>query len=250
MAEVEQTTYRRYRFNVKQYYALAEAGILAPDEHVELLDGRITNKWPVPGQPCPPDDFQDRLFTVDEYYAMAEAGILAPDERVELLDGRIYIMSPIGSPHAACVDHLNELLMLHLAGKATIRIQNPIHLAERTEPEPDVALLKRRSDFYAHAHPTPADVLLAIEVADTTLATDRAIKLPLYARHGINTTWIVNLPDSCVEIYSEPAPEGYRRSERRRRGQTLDVPAFPDLSLSVDDVLVHSGRSLHEVSDA
>ena len=189
MAEVEQTTYRRYRFNVKQYYALAEAGILAPDEHVELLDGRI------------------------------------------------YIMSPVGSLHAACVDRLNQWLNRHVAGQAIVRIQSPIHLGGRTEPEPDVALLKQRDDFYAHAHPTPADVLLAIEVADTTLATDRTIKLPLYARHGINTTWIVNLPDSCVEIYSEPAPEGYRRSERRRRSQTLDVPAFPDLWLSVDDVL-------------
>ncbi len=235
MEDVEMTTYRRYRFNVKQYYALAEAGILRPDEHVELLDGRITNKWPVPGQPCPPDDLQDRLFTVDEYYTMAEAGILAPDERVELLDGRIYIMSPVGSRHADCVDHLNELFMLHLGGRATIRIQSPIHLAERTEPEPDVTLLKRRR--YAHAHPTPADVLLAIEVADSTLATDRGIKLPLYARHGIETAWIVNLPDSCVEVYSEPAPEGYRKSERRTRGQTLDVPVFPDVSLSVDDVL-------------
>ena len=237
MAAVELTPYRRYRFNVRQYYAMAEAGILRPDEHVELLDGRITNKWPVPGQPCPPDDFQDRRFTVDEYYTMAEAGILAPDERVELLDGRIYIMSPVGSPHAACVDRLNQWLNRHVVGRAIIRIQSPIHLGGRTEPEPDVALLKRRDDFYAHAHPTPADVLLAIEVADTTLATDRTIKLPLYARHGINTAWIVNLPGSCVEVYSEPMPEGYRRSKRRTRGQTLDVPAFPDVSLSVNDVL-------------
>ncbi len=237
MEEIEWTTYRRYLFNVKQYYALAEAGILASDEHVELLEGRITNKWPVPGQPCPADDFQDRLFTVDEYYAMAEAGILAPDERVELLDGRIYLMSPVGSPHAACVDRLNQWFTLHVAGAAIVRIQSPIHLGGRTEPEPDVALLNRRDDFYASGHPTPADVLLAIEVADSTLASDRALKLPLYARHGIREAWIVNLPDACVEVYSEPTPEGYRRRERRTSGQTLGVPAFPDLSLSVDDVL-------------
>ena len=235
MAEVELTTYRRYFFDVKQYYALAEAGILAPDERVELLDGRITNKGPLPD--CTPGEFQNRLFTVDEYYAMAEAGILSPDERVELLEGRIYLMSPVGSLHAACVDRLNQWLTRHVAGKAIVRIQSPIHLGGCTEPEPDVVLLKRRDDFYAQAHPTPADVLLAIEVADSTLAADRATKLPLYARHGIREAWIVNLPESCVELYSEPTPEGYRRSERRRRGQALSVPAFPDVSLSIDDVL-------------
>ena len=237
MAEVEPIPYRRYRFNVRQYYALAEAGILRPDERVELLDGRITNKWPVPGQPCPADDFQDRLFTVDEYYAMDEAGIFDPDERVELLDGRIYVMSPVESPDAACVDRLNQWLNRYTAGKAIVRVQSPIHLGGRTEPEPDVALLKHRDDFYAHAHPTPADVLLAIEVADSTLATDRTLKLPLYARHGIETAWIVNLPDACVEVYTEPTPEGYQKSERRMPGQRLAVPAFSDVTFLVDEVL-------------
>ena len=132
-------------FNVDEYYAMADAGILVEGEHVELIEGRLYNKYE--GKP--------RLFIIEEYYAMAEAGILAPDERVELIDGEIIPMSPMKSGHAASVDSLNHGLTSQLGHRAHVRAQCPVRLDSNTEPEPDIAILKWRDDFYAHAHPRP-----------------------------------------------------------------------------------------------
>jgi Uma2 family endonuclease len=178
-----------------------------------------------------------RLFTVAEYHRMAEAGILGEDDRVELRDGEIVAMSPIGSRHAGCVNRLTNVLVGRLGGKAIVHVQNPVSLDEHSEPQPDVALLKPRPDFYAGAHPGPEDVLLIIEVADTSADSDRDVKLSLYARAGIGEVWLVDLVAERVELYRQPSPRGYQDRHTVWRGQRLAPQALPDLDLSVDAVL-------------
>lgn len=134
-----------------------------------------------------------RSFTVEEYHRMAEAGILREDDRVELLEGEIVEMTPIGSRHAACVDRLNQLGVRGVGPRAIVRVQSPVRLGERSEPQPDLTLLRARPDFYAHAHPGPADVLLIIEVAEASADADRTVKMPLYARAAIP-----EVPDSRI----------------------------------------------------
>jgi Uma2 family endonuclease len=135
-----------------------------------------------------------RYFNVNEFYRMAAAGVLSEDDRVELIEGEILEMSSIGSRHAACVGRLTELFGQQVGGKAIIRAQSPIRLDDYSEPLPDITLLKRRADFYAENHPTQADVLLIVEVADTSVDYDRNIKLPIYAQANIPEVWLVNLP--------------------------------------------------------
>ena len=181
-----------------------------------------------------------RLFTVHEYYRMADAGILTEDDRVELIEGEIVQMAAIGSRHAACVDRLNQLFSARVAERAIVRVQNPVRLSERSEPQPDLALLRPRPDFYATAHPMPQDVLLVVEVADTSAGIDPAEKLPLYARSGIPEAWLVDLQEDRVEVHRQPTRRGYQEVRYLERGNRLAPDAFPDLTLAVDDVL---GRS-------
>ena len=178
-----------------------------------------------------------RLFTVAEYYRMAEAGILGEDDRVELIEGEIVEMSPIGSRHAACVMRLTELFSQQVGERAHVNVQNPIRLGEHSEPQPDLALLRRRPDFYATSHPGPSDVLLVVEVAETSADYDREVKLPLYARAGIGEVWLVALAEEGIEVYRQPSPQGYQEVQRLRRGQRVVAQAFPDLELAVGDVL-------------
>jgi Uma2 family endonuclease len=177
-----------------------------------------------------------RRFTVDEYYRMAAAGILADDDRVELIDGEIIEMASIGSRHAACVDRLTVLVIEALGRRVNIRVQNPVRLSNYSEVQPDVTLLRRRDDFYETGHPTPSDVLLLIEVADSTLLFDRRIKMPLYARLGVVEAWLVNLERNVIEVHREPSASGYHSVVQFARGQNLSA-ALPDLTLLVDDIL-------------
>jgi Uma2 family endonuclease len=181
---------------------------------------------------------QRRLFTADEYYRLADVGILRHGERVELLDGDIIEMTPIGIRHAACVDRLLALLQPRMAGRAILRVQNPIRLDSHSEPQPDLSILKARTDFYASGHPTPGDVLLVIEVADSSLQFDREIKVPLYARSGIPEVWLVDLEEARVDIFAQPADDGYRRSHAAVRGERVTCAALPGFSLSVDEILL------------
>lgn len=210
-------------FDVGEYYAMADAGILAEGEHLELIDGRIYSRYE--GKP--------RLFNVDEYYAMAEAGILAPDERVELIDGEIIPMSPNGDRHAYSVDELVELFLTTLRGRARVRCQNPVRLDRRTEVQPDIAILKPRNDSYLSGHPSPDDVLLIIEVYDTTLDSDRDLKLPMYAATDIPEIWLANIPERLVEVYTDPDDGEYRSLRIFRHGESVSPFAFPDISLPV-----------------
>jgi Uma2 family endonuclease len=178
-----------------------------------------------------------RRFTVEEYHRMAEAGILSEDDRVELLEGEIVAMSPIGSRHAACVMRLTELLPPRVIGRAHVNVQNPIRLGEHSEPQPDLALLRRRPDFYASSHPGPEDALLIIEVADESAAVDREVKVPLYARFGVPEVWLVDLVSECIEVYREPGSGGYAKKLALARGEVLSPRAFSELRLAVADVL-------------
>lgn len=178
-----------------------------------------------------------RLFNVVEYHRMAQAGILGEDDRVELIEGEIVEMAPIGSRHQAGVDRLAELFFRQAGDRAVVRVQGPIRLGARSEPQPDVTLLRRRPDFYAIYHPGPQDVLLVVEVADTTLDYDRQVKVPLYARYGILELWIVVLELEVIEVYRRPTQEGYQEIFQAGRGQRLSPEAFPGLDLAVDDIL-------------
>jgi Uma2 family endonuclease len=178
----------------------------------------------------------ERRFNVAEYYRMAEAGILG-EGRVELIEGVIVEMAAMGSRHAACVDRLNQHLNRLSGGKALVRVQSPIRLDDDSEPEPDLALLKPREDFYSSEHPGPGDILLIIEVSDTSAEYDVEIKLPLYARAGIPETWLVNLATETIEVHSGPASDGYRKTLRAKRGEKLESNSVSGLKVAAEDVL-------------
>ncbi len=178
-----------------------------------------------------------RRFTVDEYYRMAEAGILTEDDRVELLEGEVLQMPPIGSHHAGCVGRLTHILTSHLGNRAIVWVQNPVRLDAYNEPQPDATLLRTRDDFYTTGYPGPGDVLLIVEVAETTAAYDRSLKVPLYARFGIREVWLVDLNTETVEVYRGPSSGGYQDVRRLGRGETLSPTAFPDVAIPVDAVL-------------
>jgi Uma2 family endonuclease len=178
-----------------------------------------------------------RSFTVAEYYRMAEAGILSEDDRVELLDGEVIEISPIGSLHAACVDRLNKCLSGVSQEHFIVRVQNPIRLDNYSEPQPDITLLRVRSDFYAGAHPTPADVLVVIEVADSSVELDRQVKLPLYVQAEIPEFWLANLPDDMVEFYAQPVNGVYQVAKIFGRGEIVSSQIVPGLQISVDEIL-------------
>ncbi len=178
-----------------------------------------------------------KQFTVDDYYQMSESGILAPDERVELIEGEVTSMSPVGPQHAACVDRLNSLLNRHFGPQKIVRVQSPVRLSSYSEPEPDVAVLRPRKDFYAGAHPAPADTLLVIEVADTSIGYDRQIKVPLYARAGIPEVWLVDMAEQNIEVYWEPSGGEYRHKKELTRGGLVSSTTIPDLAVEVGDIL-------------
>lgn len=175
-----------------------------------------------------------RRFTVYEYHRMAEAGILHEDDRVELIEGEVSEMSPIGARHASVVRNLNRLLGQQVSEEFLVDVQNPVRLDEDNEPEPDLGVI--RTQDYKDSLPGPEDVLLLIEVSDTTLSYDRSVKLPLYARSDIPEVWIVDLTDEIVERHTGPSGEIYRHLERVRRGETLASAALPGLSFDADAI--------------
>ncbi len=179
-----------------------------------------------PPQTAPP---QQRRFTVEEYYRMEEADVFTPKDRTELLDGHIYEMSPIGSEHAACVRRLTRLFVKHADPQALVSTQHPIRLSKASEPEPDISLLRPREDDYAARHPRPDDVLLVIEVADTSLTFHQDVKLPLYARTALPEVWIVALESDQVHVYREPADDHYAEHETYEPGDDVSVSALPSL---------------------
>ena len=185
---------------------------------------------------------QVRRFTVDEYHRMAEAGILTEDDRVELLDGEIVVLTPLGRLHAAAVARVEDAFHRAQGGRAIEWVQNPIVLGVDGEPQPDLCLLQPRADFYAGALPGPDDVLLVVEVADTSVRRDRERKIPSCGRAGISEAWLMNLRDAVIEVYRNPAGGRYRDVRTARRGETVAPLAFPDVTLQVEEILGEVGR--------
>lgn len=178
-----------------------------------------------------------RRFTVAEYNQMTEAGILTKYDRVELINGEIIEMSAINSRHAAAVKRLGRFLNRRIGEAALVGVQDPIQLDDYSEPEPDVSLVKLRDDFYAQAHPTPQDVLLIIEVAESSAVRDRVVKMPAYANALISELWIVDLQADFIEVYAQPANGAYQSIRKVRRGETLSPQALPKLVLKADEIL-------------
>ena len=178
-----------------------------------------------------------RLFTVQEYHLMSEAGVFDEDDRVELIEGEIIVMAAIGTRHASCVKRLVRRLSAIPEELAILGVQDPIQLSERTEPQPDVVLLQPHSDYYATAHPIPSEVLLLVEVSDSTVDFDRDVKVPNYARSLIQEVWLVDLVENCLEVYRQPGPNGYSLMLKFWRGQQVAPLAFPELEVSVDFIL-------------
>jgi Uma2 family endonuclease len=177
-------------------------------------------------------------FSVEEYHRMAGAGLFGEDDRVELVEGEIIDMAPIGSRHAACVDRLNRLLVTRLGEAVIVRVQSPVSVSDLSEPQPDIAVLAPRSDFYAGAHPGPAEIVLVVEVADTTVGYDRNVKVPLYGRAGVAEAWVVDLANEVVDMWSTPCADGYTDTRRAARGDEVVIAAGGlGVTLAVDEIL-------------
>lgn len=168
---------------------------------------------------------------------MLEAGILNEDDRVELIDGEIIKMAAIGPRHTACVKRLAEFLGTKTRKFATLGVQDPIQLDDYSEPQPDISVLKRRDDFYVHGHPRPQDVLIVIEVADTSMETDRKVKLPAYAQSGIAEVWLVDLYNDRIEVHTRPSEGVYQEVKIILRGHKVISFTIPQLKLKADDIL-------------
>lgn len=176
-------------------------------------------------------------FTVDEYYKMIELGMLKDYEKAEIIEGELIQKMPIGKKHSAVVEKLNEILRDRLGKSVSLRNQQPVKFDDYNEPEPDLAILQRREDFYSDKKPVPKDVLLLIEVSDATLRYDRDTKLTLYAEAGIPEVWIVNLPNDIVEVHQKPSVGIYQLTKIFKRGEQIESNILLDLKLEVNEIL-------------
>ena len=223
---------RHRRFSLNEYTKMIEFGILTDRDRCELIRGEILEKNWGSGSPFPPH----HRFSLDSYDQMIATGILTEQDRVELIRGEIIEKMTIGQPHAACVKRLNQLFSSLLGNRVVVGIQDPVAALE-SRPEPDVSILVARDNFYTDSVPHPVDVLLLIEVADSSLGYDRTVKLSLYAESGVREYWIANLIDDCVEVYRDPQPDGTFADQRiATLGETLTISALPEISVAVDQV--------------
>lgn len=168
---------------------------------------------------------------------MAETGVLREGERLELIDGKVVEMSPIGIGHASVLDRLDEALRDAIGKDAQFRVQGPLRLDVHSEVQPDFLVLRRRDDFYAERHPGPEDVLLLVEVADTSQQYDRQTKLPLYAQHGVQEVWLIDVSKRSIEVFGRPGPNGYAGRQVLTGGDQLTCGAFPELRIPVSRIL-------------
>ncbi len=177
------------------------------------------------------------LTDIHEWRKLGEANIFPPDSHVELIEGEIFEMAPIGFNHAGHLKRINNLLTLAVAGKAIVSVQDPLHLGDLSEPEPDFMLLKPNSDFYSSRHPVADDVILLIEVADSSLNFDQNQKLRLYAMHNIPEYWLLNLIDNCLEVYRKPKGEVFAEKTTLYQGDKVTLSQLPDICIQVSEIL-------------
>lgn len=215
------------RFSVSEYMRMAEIGLVREEDRVELIRGEIVERR----------DGKRHLFSVGDFLSLAESGILQETERLELIRGEIVMMSAIGVVHASTLNRLVWLLTNALGRQTILSIQNPVRLRDDSLPQPDVAVLKYRSDYYSERYPGPDDTLLMVEIAGASLEYDRQVKSVMYGWAEIIEYWGVNLTENRIEVYREPRPDGYRTMTRYAPGETLSPLAFADIALKVDDIL-------------
>lgn len=176
-------------------------------------------------------------ISVDAYHRMGDAGVFAPDARIELIDGEIFDMAPIGSRHASVVDQLTRIIVGAVGERAITRVRGPVRLGDLSEPEPDLALLLPRADYYRDALPGGADVLLIIEVADSTQHLDRRVKVPLYARHGVPEVWVIDLENGLVHFHRRPDNGTYAEISATEHPEVTPIAALPGITIDLSGVL-------------
>lgn len=177
-----------------------------------------------------------KRFTRDVYHKMAESAIFQESDRLELIRGEIIEMSPVGTRHASCVNKLNQLLAKKLPTETIVSVQNPIVLTNNSEPQPDLVILKYRPDFYANEHPHPEDILLLIEVSDSSIEYDQNVKIPLYAENKISEVWLVNLNDNCVEIYQKPYQNYYQNIQKLSAINIISLSNFSEIEIKISEL--------------
>ena len=178
---------------------------------------------------------QIRSLTSAEYYQMMESGIIREGEKVELILGQIFTMAAKGTRHTVATSRLLKNLLMLIEDRAIVRCQDPISLPNHSEPEPDIAIVRLRSDDYINSHPAPTDIILVIEVADSTIKFDRETKAPLYAAAGISEYWIVNLIDNRLEIYRQPQGSIYASIQIVTPPQSISLPQFSEIVVQIND---------------
>jgi Uma2 family endonuclease len=178
-----------------------------------------------------------KRFTVDEYQRMGQVGILSEDDRLELIDGEIVSMTPIGHRHVACVSRTTRALVRAVGDEAIVQPQGPVRLDLYHEPEPDLVLLRPQADFYASRHRGPEDILLVIEMADSSVEYDRDVKARIYAKSGVPEYWLADLNTNIVWRYSLPERDAYSKVEQYRRGQSVAPRLLPTCVIDVDVLL-------------
>lgn len=181
-------------------------------------------------------------WTVADYHRMAEVGLLAPDARVELIDGEIVQMAPIGLRHADCVNRLATKLTRAVGDRAYMSYGNPIRLSNQSEPQPDITLLAPRIDGYGTRAPVPEDVLLAIEVAQSSLRFDLRVKVPLYARAKLHEVWIIDIEAERLHAFDQPVDGAYARARELAAGDRISIIALPAIGVDVAELFNWSGR--------
>ena len=176
-------------------------------------------------------------ITTNRYQMMVATGVLTKYDRIELIEGDMLDMAPIGTKHSAITSRLHELFVLAVSRSATVVSGGPVNLGEYSEPQPDLMLLKRRTDFYSGKIPESADVLLLVEVSDSSLAFDQSVKLNLYARYGVSEYWVVDVEGSRVVTYLEPTAKGYVRKLEFAAADSVAPQAFPGVKIAVREIL-------------
>jgi Uma2 family endonuclease len=218
----------RRQFNVDELDRMDEDGVLEQCGRLELLDGIL---FPVGGSDGP------LRFNREQFRRMKAAGVLRRGERVELIGGVIYSMNPVGSRHCGTLEFFAERLREALRGRALVRTQSPIELPDHSEPAPDVALVRTRSDYYRRSHPRAGDVLLVVEFMDSSAAYDRGVKQPDYAEAGVPELWLADLRRERFEVHRKPVDGVYSESFVRLKHESASPEAFPDIVLNLAEIL-------------
>lgn len=178
-----------------------------------------------------------KIFTVREYHKMIDAGVFVGNSDWELIEGEIVKKMTVGDYHISCVNRLNMFFAVKLAGKAIVSVQNPVVISDVSEPEPDVTILRFREDFYASGKATAKDVLLLIEVSDSTVSYDRSTKIALYGEAGVSEVWLVNLPRQILEVYTEPQNGKYKVVKKVGKNETVAPQLMPEIKMKVSEII-------------